>query len=178
MSHLRLLPSATTDALYTGVADPYGQFSRADWPGKLHSEFEFAPRRAAESLALAAAPHLPGRDDYGGWADGPTLPATGFFTTTKRDGRWWLVTPKGHLFLSFGMDCVNRWAATIVEPRAALFTGLPAPTDPLAKFYGQEDHVLYGPYKSGRTFNFYEANLQRKYGPDFEQVWGDTSLAR
>ena len=67
---------------------------------------------------------------------------------------------------------------TIVQPRAALFTGLPAPTDPLAKFYGQDDHVLYGPYKSGKTFDFYRANLQRKYGPDYEAAWRKTTLAR
>lgn len=178
ITHLRLLPSTTTDDLYKGIVDEFGQFSRADWPGKLHAEADFAVRREAEAKSLAAQPVLPGRDAYGGWADGPTLPHTSYFTTTKRDGKWWLVTPSGHLFLSLGIDCVGAWGATIVQPREALFTRLPDVNDPLGKFYGRDDHVLYGTYKSGKTFDFYLANLQRKYGTDFEPLWRETSLAR
>ena len=178
LSHLRLLPSTPTNDLYKGIVDPYGQFTRTDWPGKLHSEKEFASRREAEAKALAAAPALPGRDAYGGWANGPTLPKTGYFSTAKRDGRWWLVTPDGHLFLSWGVDSIGIWEPTIVQPRTALFTWLPGPNDPLAQFYGQEDHVLYGPYKSGKTFDFYRANLYCKYGAGYEAAWRKTTLAR
>lgn len=178
LSRLRLLPTVPAGDLYTGIVDRFGQFTRADWLGKLHSEAELGKRRDAEARALAAAPTLPGRDIYGGWAGGPTLPHTGYFTTAKRDGRWWLVTPDGHLFLSWGIDTVGIGGATIVNPREALFTELPAPTDPLAKFYGQDDHVLYGPYKSGKTFDFYRANLERKYGAEYEAAWRKTTLAR
>ena len=178
LSRLRLLPTLPAGDLYKGIVDRFGQYTRTDWPGKLHSEMEFTARRSVEEQALAAAPALPGRDAWGGWADGPTLPHTGYFTTTKRDGRWWLVTPSGHLFLSWGTDATRMGGETIVEPRAALFTELPAPTDPLARFYGQADHVLYGPYKSGKTFDFYQANLYRKYGPDYEAAWRRTTLAR
>jgi len=178
LSRLRLLPTVAAGDLYTGIVDRFGQFTRADWPGKLHSEAEFAARRDAEAKALAAAPALPGRDTWGGWADGPTLSHTGYFATSKRDGRWWLVTPAGHLFLSWGIDTVGIGGATIVRPRDALFTWLPAPADPLAKLYGQDDHVLYGPYKSGKTFDFYRANLERKYGAEYENAWRRTTLAR
>ena len=178
LSHLRLLPMAPTADLYKGIVDRFGQYTRADWPGKLHSEAEFGKRREAEAASLAAAPALPGRDAWGGWADGPTLPHTGYFTTTKRDGRWWLVTPGGHLFLSWGIDAMGMNGETIVEPRATLFTELPAPTDQTAKFYGQTNNVLYGPYKSGKTFDFYRANLERKYGPDYESAWRTVTLAR
>ena len=178
LSRLRLLPSPPAADLYTGIVDPYGQFTRADWPGKLHGAGEFAVRRAAEAKELAARPALPGRDEYGGWADGPVLPRTGFFSSAKRGGRWWLVTPSGHLFLSFGIDVVSHDSVTIVSPREALFTALPADDNPLGRFYGRDDHVLYGPYKSGKTFNFYAANLQRKYGPDFEGAWRTVSAAR
>ena len=33
---------------------------------------------------------------------GPSMQATGFFRAAKEKGKWWLVTPSGHLFLSFG----------------------------------------------------------------------------
>ncbi len=178
LSRLRLLPTVPAGDLYKGIVDRFGQYSRADWPGKLHTEAEFGKRRRAEERALAAAPTLPGRDVWGGWADGPTLPRSYYFTTTRRDGRWWLVTPGGHLFLSWGIDTMELRGETIVNPRAALFTDLPAPADPLARFYGQTDHVLYGPYKSGKTFDFYRANLYRKDGPDYEAAWRKTTLAR
>ena len=41
-------------------------------------------------------------DLYGGWT-GKRFEATGFFRTEK-DERWWLVTPEGNAFLSFGIN--------------------------------------------------------------------------
>jgi hypothetical protein len=42
------------------------------------------------------------RDRFGGWT-GKRFEATGFFRTEK-DERWWLVTPEGNAFLSFGIN--------------------------------------------------------------------------
>lgn len=42
------------------------------------------------------------RDRFGGWK-GKKFDATGFFRVEK-DERWWLVTPEGHAFLSFGIN--------------------------------------------------------------------------
>ena len=41
-------------------------------------------------------------DKYGGWK-GKKFKATGFFRAEKED-RWWLVTPEGNAFLSFGIN--------------------------------------------------------------------------
>lgn len=41
-------------------------------------------------------------DRYGGWI-GKRFKATGFFRV-ERDERWWLVTPEGNAFLSFGFN--------------------------------------------------------------------------
>ncbi len=41
-------------------------------------------------------------DRFGGWK-GKTFEATGFFRVEKED-RWWLVTPEGNAFLSFGIN--------------------------------------------------------------------------
>ncbi|MEM7600411.1 MAG: hypothetical protein AAF357_03225 [Verrucomicrobiota bacterium] len=54
---------------------------------------------------LGASSLLRGREDfdaYGGWT-GKRFEATGFFRTEK-DDRWWLVTPEGNAFLSFGIN--------------------------------------------------------------------------
>ncbi|NRB76907.1 MAG: hypothetical protein HRU46_21310 [Verrucomicrobiales bacterium] len=52
----------------------------------------------ANSLLRAAD----NRDAYGGWT-GKKFEATGFFRTEK-DDRWWIVTPDGNAFLSFGIN--------------------------------------------------------------------------
>jgi hypothetical protein len=164
LDNVRLLPPIS----YEGIVDAFGQYTRADWPGKLKDESEFARRRAEEEAQIHAAPALPDRDEFGGWASGPELTPTGFFTTIKRDGKWWLVTPSGHLFLSFGVDTIALTEGpTMIDGREKMFTWLPAEGDPLAKHLGTTTEVLYGPVKKGRTFNFYSANLQRKYGADW-----------
>ena len=42
-------------------------------------------------------------DRFRGW-QGKTFRATGFFRTEHDGKRWWLVTPEGHAFLSFGIN--------------------------------------------------------------------------
>jgi hypothetical protein len=44
----------------------------------------------------------PEYDKYGGWT-GKKFKATGFFRV-EEDERWWMVTPEGHAFLSFGVN--------------------------------------------------------------------------
>jgi hypothetical protein len=42
-------------------------------------------------------------DPFGGWK-AKRFEATGFFRTEHDGTRWWLVTPEGHAFLSFGIN--------------------------------------------------------------------------
>jgi hypothetical protein len=45
---------------------------------------------------------------FGGFTpEGGPLPASGFFRTTQRDGRWWLVDPEGNLFIHRGVVSVK-----------------------------------------------------------------------
>ena len=59
-------------------------------------------------LGLMGAKHLLANnqavelDQHGGWK-GKSFKATGFFRVEK-DERWWLVTPEGNAFLSFGIN--------------------------------------------------------------------------
>ncbi|MDF1657770.1 MAG: hypothetical protein P1U58_09165 [Verrucomicrobiales bacterium] len=45
---------------------------------------------------------LKSQDPYGGWT-GKQFEATGYFRVEK-DDRWWMVTPEGNAFLSFGIN--------------------------------------------------------------------------
>jgi len=42
-------------------------------------------------------------DPYGGWV-AVQDEATGFFRTAELSGRWWLITPEGHPFISLGVN--------------------------------------------------------------------------
>ncbi|MBN2450250.1 MAG: beta-agarase [Lentisphaeria bacterium] len=156
--------------------DGLGQFVHADWPGKVHGEEELARRRQAEARELGSHPGPGERNRYGGWAAGPQLEATGFFRVEKRDGRWWLVDPEGRLFWSHGVDCVNAYSATGITDREHYFQSLPDREGPLGTFYGKGGWAPHGYYKGKTpfdTFDFYRANLSRKYGPDWQAAWSD-----
>lgn len=160
---------------YQNIVDQFGQYAKADWPGKLHHSTEFVGRLAVETQDLKQHPVPTQRDRFGGWSAGSQLPRPKYFQTTFYHHKWWLVDPEGHLFFSVGMDSVRPDEPTIISGRETLFSWLPSQTDPLSRFYGQFDHVLYGPVKAGKTFDFYSANLYRKYGVDYLRRW--TALA-
>ncbi|MHC4406695.1 MAG: hypothetical protein ACYTG0_44295, partial [Planctomycetota bacterium] len=59
------------------------------------------------ATAPAAEQGAAGRlDVYGGYRS-ISAEATGFFRVERIDGRWWLVTPDGHGFLSAGVNHVD-----------------------------------------------------------------------
>ncbi len=156
--------------------DEYGQFIHADWPGKTHSEADLAEAKQREAADLAAQPGPSDWNQYGGWAAGPQLEATGFFRVEKVKGKWWLVDPEGRLFWSHGIDCVRDGNATTpISDRENYFRGLPAKDSPFGVFYGHAGWAPHGYYqgKEYDTFNFTGANLLRKYGPEWKSQFAE-----
>ena len=178
IDNLRLGPAPS----YEKIVDRFGQYTGADWPGKVKSEAVLKAQLVEEQAELKAAPALPDRDEYGGLADGPQLEATGYFRTVKRDGKWWFVTPSGHLFFLLGMGTVDTRGETLVEGREQMFEWLPAKDDPLAAHYSTLTWSAPGPGGTPpaerRVYNFYSANLERKYGKDWYGQWQQATLAR
>jgi len=162
--------------------DRFGQYKHDTWPGRVNAVEELGQRRHMEAKALGQAPALSGRDPYGGWAEGPQLEATGWFRTARVQGKWWLVTPDGHLFFSNGMDCVGTWGATFVEGRDGWFEELPHPADPRhAPFYNEVSgaHSMAETVGGrGRTCLFYRWNLRRKYGDGWPEAWREATYRR
>ncbi|MFO0960004.1 MAG: beta-galactosidase [Isosphaeraceae bacterium] len=169
-----LLPARSLD----GIVDRFGQYAGAEWPGKLREEAELVRRREDEAAELTRIKAMPGRDKFGGWADGPKQDATGFFRTERVGGVWWLVDPEGRLFFSSGVDCLRPGSETRVTGRESMFAWLPKPGDPLAACFGATGRAVRGTAGPGKTFDFYQANLRRKYGDDFRDSWQDVSLRR
>lgn len=173
LDNVRLLPPPSL----AGMVDQFGQFTGANWPGKIHQPADFQSQNSDEQQWLAAHPKPQDRDAYGAWKNGPQFTNTGFFRTAfvvngqevsplsapTNQGRWWLVAPTGRLFFSMGVDVIDYGETTDVSGRESLFTWLPGSGDPLLQFSYPG---------ANRTANFYGMNLYRKFG----NTWN--SLAR
>ena len=163
------------------IVDQYGQYTLLDWPGKVHSDQELITEHATEAAnlaaQLAALQSTTDRDSYGGWAAGPTLEATGWFRTQKLNGKWWLVTPSGHLFWSVGIDCIGTSAGTPCDSTDSyMFSWLPAVNDPLYAFSGNNtwpDWYLMNLYRVYGTN--YLASYQNRAGSRL-RAWGFNTL--
>jgi hypothetical protein len=169
--------TAAWDSNRFPLLDEFGQFRGHDWPGKIHSEAEFLESTRLEDQDLAAHPGPKEWNEFGGWSGGPALEATGHFRTTKHEGRWWLVDPSGHLFWSHGIDCVRSGSDTPITDREHYFTQLPPDS---SSFYTNGSGAAREYYKdrSYRMFNLRGANLERKFGANWEEVWAQRAHQR
>ncbi|MEM6391239.1 MAG: beta-agarase [Planctomycetota bacterium] len=165
--------------------DRYGQFIHTDWPGKAKSDADLIAQREAEADELASRPGPANFNRFGGWADGPQLEATGHFRVTKHNDQWWLVDPDGKLFFSTGPDCVDvRFGGeTGIEHRENYFAWIPEPDDPLFQNHsringGWAPHGFYKTRLPYRMFDFHNANLERKYGENWREAFGDIAHKR
>jgi len=77
-----------------------------------HSEI---PDVALDGEIIPAVVKSPsGYDEYGGVKDLPIANEAGFFKFALAEGRWWLVTPAGHAYISFGVNHISFDADTSV----------------------------------------------------------------
>ncbi len=183
VDNVRLIPRYSITDLLAGMVDPYGQYAKSTWPGKLNSETEFPARIAAEAQDLVAHPQLSSLSKYGGSLSLATKTATGYFRTLLYNGKWWLVDPAGYRFLSMGINAVAL-DSSLTTGREQLYSWLPALPDPLSTApptYLANHYIptstAYG-NRSGWTYDFYGANLERKYGSDYLNKWKANSLSR
>lgn len=169
---VRLMPPVPLDR----IVDRYGQYTRADWPGKLKNDSEWSERRQAEDADLKA--HVPpsDRNRFGGSKTLTAPNKSGFFRTAKVGGKWWLVDPDGGVFFSVAVQGMNVSGGTWVAGRENMFTWLPQPGDPLAKYF--RVRKFGNPPVDRRMYDFYAANLERRYGADWNRAWTEIWLRR
>ncbi len=160
--------------------DKFGQYIHGEWPGKIAVEADLKAQYEQELAALEAAPAIAGQDRLGGWADGPQLEATGWFRTEKRDGKWWLVTPEGRLFLSWGVNCIYPGDETFITGRDAWFEWLPEKDGPYGEFLGSSGALMMADPIGGKgeTMRFYAMNQKRKFGDNWQQEFRNLAFKR
>lgn len=157
--------------------DEFGQAKFAEFPGKIKTAEDLKASAAREREQLLARPNaIPDADEYGGWKGGPKLEATGHFRTEKVNGKWWLVTPAGHLFFANGMNYGGwNYTPTAVQHREEYFEKLPPKEGETEQFWTLVEKVAYRNYYSDPAkvpywaFSFQRYNLWRKYGDDYEK---------
>ncbi|MGK9118267.1 hypothetical protein [Olivibacter jilunii] len=143
--------------------DRFGQYRHRDWPGKTRSTDDIVNQRLREQAALETYSGPVDWNQYGGWATGPALTATGHFRVEKYHGKWWLVDPLGKLFWSQGLNIVGISQRTPIQGREHYFTSVPLGGD------------------------FYKANLMTKYEGNLDKAletvhkrlrsWGMNTIA-
>lgn len=164
-------------ALDTRLVDVYGQYLYQDWPRKVTSDQQLRDERAEEAARLAGVHRDNARyDRYGGLKGLGNHGATGYFRLQKVNGRWWFVTPEGHLFFLKGVDATSpeEWGyGTLYKhpdgrPRD-VFEALPDP---------QTYAGAYSEDSRGAAVSLLKANLMKKYGTDYGPGWRDTTTKR
>jgi hypothetical protein len=169
-SYVLLSEDELKDKYYPFV-DEFGQYMFADWPDKIHSEADLKLYNEKEDQDLSEHPGCPEWNEYGGWAGGPQLKATGHFRVEKYNGKWWFVDPTGKLFWSQGLDCVEfgTQSQTKITDCEKYFSYLPAE--------GSKEADLYTSRPIGNQTNqmlsFHAVNLYRKYGESWRDISND-----
>ncbi|MDE3164164.1 MAG: hypothetical protein KGN36_00005 [Acidobacteriota bacterium] len=159
---VRLAKDSPGDAVLESkpLVDEFGQWMNSDRLSLPDLKREWARETAT------AKPGEFGYCRYGGYAQTKTR-ATGFFRTEKADGRWWLVDPDGHLFLSTGADSMRAANGTRTEGREQVFAALPP-----------AELRQAGRGGSGGMIAFYPWNLLRRYGAEWQSRWAQAALDR
>ncbi|EMI56858.1 beta-galactosidase [Rhodopirellula sallentina] len=161
--------------------DEYGQFIHGDWPGKIHSDAQLHQYRDDEAKVLAESTGPTSFNRFGGWKDGPQRDRAKFFRVEKHDGVWWLIDPDGCRFWSHGIDSVStRFGGTGTQHRETYFRNLPSKESPLGQFYFQSTWAFgfYADRIPFEMYNFYAANLFRKYGENWKSEFTKTAHQR
>jgi hypothetical protein len=182
---LQLAPDQSTPLI-----DVYGQSVQSTWTGKVATDADLAADDAHEQAWLAAYPPATNVDQWGGQTNaGWSVPGTGFYTTYKRNGYWWLISPAGHPLFYTGLSGPpsTSWDVTPITGRTWEFTNLPAQGQPVPAAWtydpwGVSDNTYY--------YAFITSNLIRKFGAANYQAlstarsaarlpsWGFTGLGK
>jgi len=169
-----------TEEEFFPFIDKFGQYEHQDWPTKIHNDEEMRAQVETERRDLAENPAPADRDALGGWAEGPTLEATGEWRTEQVDGQWWFVTPQGRLFWSLGVTCVQPGGSTRVAPdRDTWFADAPWEDPRFASLVETKTNAR-GQWagKEQKVFEYYSANMVRKFGEGWEQTFAELAHDR
>ncbi len=160
---------------YFPFIDRYGQYIHSDWPEKIHKDEDLAAEHKRELAELDKQTDIGTWDEFGGWAKGPQLKATGSFRVEKYEGKWFFVDPAGRLFWSTGIDVLRNHTDATNRKHPEWFAAdvpqewsLPFTHWNLQKKYGKTDYE--------KDFYTVLARRLRSWGINTVGNWGSNDL--
>lgn len=153
------------------LVDEMGQLAIGTWDGKLTHKSQLSGMAQQDITKYTKSKVNDKFSKYGGWKSGIQLEATGYFYTTKHQGRWWLVDPEGYLFWSQGVTGVGSKGTAYTIGKEDLFPTFADEKSTSIWSLLQEDIT-------NKDINFYAMNLKRKYGTEWESKHYDVSVGR
>lgn len=147
----------------TGFIDVYGQMN-VPFSGRVTSQADLQAQ-ATEDLALQG--NYPFSNDPYGGVSGTGSGATGKWSTAKQNGRWYIIDPSGNRFFSAGIVGAGWSATSYYTDRQSFFVAgaIPSQTGQFADHFHTWLSPITGQMSTG--FNFYSANLERKFGSNW-----------
>jgi hypothetical protein len=170
----------------TPLVDRWGQRLLAEFPSKINRNGQLSTV-STENAFLDSLSFPFTIDAYGGFNEHELpLESTGFFHTQQIEDKWYLISPAGNPFYSFGLNGVrrkstlNNAALTRVKGREHLFEKLPdyqdcpecfSPDSAYLSFYCQNVKTKYSDYKAWKQQTTYRF---KKIGFNTVGNWSDS----
>ncbi len=154
------------------LADIFGQNTKKEWPEKITDPTQLKMSLSFEESEVSWP--QTSWSCYGGDEEEKLAAGTGFFTSYKRDNRWYLVDPEGNAFFSNGPDCVNVNSDCKISGIENWCEWLPTAEEP-----GFNEFYTAGKTPEGTpimSYSFLKANLYRVYGEQWEEKWQELIL--
>lgn len=149
------------------LIDAMGQYIPKQWKGKMPDVQAMVEAIRAQAALSSAYPSNEWTA-WGGCASRKLKEGTGFFSSIKVDGRWYLTDPEGCAFFSLGPDCVVARADARVDGLESLLEDIPLDdvvVEPMQHDWGEV------PRGRGKLYSYERLNLKRAFGESWYESW-------
>ena len=153
------------------IIDEFGQYSSANWEGKTENIQQLKKQGEIDQQLYKSAKFSTDNSIYGGFKKVGKFYASGFFRTQKIDDKWWLIDPNGYPFWSIGVTGAGKGNQTKILNKEFLFSDI---SDEINILSISNNNKI----SNKRGINYYNLNLIRKYGKNWEEVHHDVTIGR
>ena len=153
------------------ILDELGQYSSVNWESKYKHIEQLKKQGQIDEKLYKALKFSSDYSIYGGIKKVGKYNASGFFRTQKIEDKWWLIDPNGYPFWSIGVTGAGKGNPTKILNKEFLFSDISDEIDILSSI---NSNLIY----NKRGINYYNLNLNRKYGANWEEVHRDVTIGR
>ena len=153
------------------LIDELGQYINTNWENKFGNKAVLKTSGIADQKTYSKVKFSKAFSEYGGSKNEIRFEGTGYFRTLKYNGKWWLVDPKGYLFWSYGVTGAGVGNFTSHKNRTFLY-------DNLNSIKVQYKNDTSRAINRKHAVNYYNINLNRKYGDNWLQIHENLTQGR